>query len=258
MNFFNKNENIKMVTPMFRGTFDDFYTFINDYVKNKVPYQTKRHKPEHCELCGEKKTLEAAHVRNRDRRVLMQEAFDEIAIPEENGIFAVDLNKYADKIGQMHSDPHNFHFLCRDCHKKYDAPGSTIKETDFSPRTDFNEVKIDRVKNQTVKGEKTEDATVRSMKVGEIVQNYLIPLLKSGKVSAYELEKLKEYDYSEQIFNIKYPLLSLDMFADGYPRYYCSKKMVKINNTSYYVCKEWYEDRNRAQLLRWLKEHDAL
>lgn len=151
MSFFNKNENIKIAVPMFRGTFDDFYTFINDYVKNKVPYLTRRHKPECCELCGEKKTLEAAHVRDRDRRVLMQEAFDEIAIPEENGIFAVDLNKYADKIGQIHSDPHNFHFLCRDCHKKYDAANSTIQETDFSPRNNpsLTEFSIKKGKNMT-------------------------------------------------------------------------------------------------------------
>ena len=103
-----------------------------------------------------------------------------------------------------------------------------------------------------------EDVIVRGMKVGEIVQNYLIPLLNSGKISTYELEKFKELGYSVQIFNIRYPLLSVDRFVDGYSRYYCSKKMVRVHNTNYYVCQEWYEHRNRTQLLRWLKKHNAL
>ena len=115
----NVNEE-KIINPVFIGSFDNFYTYLNDYVKNKVPYLTKQYKKGTCELCGEQKPLEAAHLRGQDRRFLIKKAFDVVAKSIHDDVYQVDLNAFALKINQIHSDPNNFHFLCHDCHKKYE------------------------------------------------------------------------------------------------------------------------------------------
>ncbi len=121
----------KVINPVFIGNFDNFYTYLNDYVKNKVPYLTKQYKKGTCELCGKQSPLEAAHLRGQDRRFLIKKAFDVVAKSIHDDVYQVDLNAFALKINQIHSDPNNFHFLCHDCHKKYDAPNSHIQESDF-------------------------------------------------------------------------------------------------------------------------------
>ena len=115
----------------FIGTFKDFKQYVNDYVKNKIPYLTRKFKTGTCELCGKKATLDAAHLRGREREVVIREAFEASSELVGGNIFDVDLNKFAQYINKEHSDPNNFHFICHDCHRKYDAPDSTIQESDF-------------------------------------------------------------------------------------------------------------------------------
>ena len=117
--------------PVFQGTFEDFYTYINDYVKNKVPYLTKAYKNGICELCGKQSLLDAAHLKGQDRRFLIKKAFDEVSLLIHDNIYQVDLNAFGLKIKQIHSNPDNFHFLCKECHKKYDSTDNLISENDF-------------------------------------------------------------------------------------------------------------------------------
>ena len=130
-NFLLNGEKMDNSSPIFQGTFENFYTYLNDFVKNKVPYLTKTYKTGICELCGKQSPLDAAHIRGQDRKFLIKKAFDETSCLIHDHIYQVDLNAFSLKINQIHSDPNNFHFLCKDCHKKYDAEGSLIKESDF-------------------------------------------------------------------------------------------------------------------------------
>ncbi len=117
--------------PIFVGSFDEFKTYLNDFVKNKVPALTRKFRQGECELCGKKTTLDSAHLRGREREVIIKEAFEKAAKALGGGIFSVDLDMFAQYIREEHSNPDNFHFLCHACHTKYDAPESSIKESDF-------------------------------------------------------------------------------------------------------------------------------
>lgn len=116
---------------MFIGNFNQFKAYLNDYVKNKVPVLTKKFRQGSCELCGKKTTLDSAHLRGREREVIIKEAFEQSSQYLEDGTFCVNLDIFAQYINREHSNPDNFHFICRECHKKYDAPDSIIKESDF-------------------------------------------------------------------------------------------------------------------------------
>lgn len=101
---------------------------------------------------------------------------------------------------------------------------------------------------------KTSKIKSTSIKIGQIVKNYLIPTLLSDKISSTEVQKLQDADYSKQTFDINYPLLSKGRIINGHARYYVSPLLIK--GVKYYVCQEWF-DRNYQKLETWLKAHNV-
>lgn len=119
-------------------------------------------------------------------------------------------------------------------------------------------------KNQPIKSQRkarkinsntSENTGTSVLKIGKMVRKYLITVLKEGKITAYELQKLKEDEYSKQIFGINYPLLSKERFINKRPRYYANR--VLIDNEEYYICQEWYET-SRQKLKDWLENHGVI
>ena len=115
----------------FIGTFKEFKQYLNDYVKNKVPALTKKFKTGTCERCGQKAVLEAAHVRGRGRDVIIKEAFEAAGELISGNVYDVNLDTFAQYVYNEHTKPDNFHFICRDCHREYDAKNSTVQESEF-------------------------------------------------------------------------------------------------------------------------------
>lgn len=116
---------------------DTFVAISNDWVKNSVPALTRALKGNKCELCGkEHKSLDAAHLRGQERRTIIKKIFNEIKVDfgATDGIVCIDWNMFAKKIYEYHSNPDNFHWLCRGCHRKYDDNDSQITENMFIPR----------------------------------------------------------------------------------------------------------------------------
>lgn len=93
------------------------------------------------------------------------------------------------------------------------------------------------------------------LKIGEIVKIYIFSVLEEGKITGYELQKLQDKEYSKQIFDINYPLLSKVRIINGQPRYYANR--ILINNEEYYICQEWF-DKSRQKLVSWLKDHGVV
>ena len=115
----------------FIGSFSEFKKYLNDYVKNKIPAQTKKYRAGKCELCGKEATLDSAHIRGRERVVIIKEAFEEVGEHIGGNVYIIDLEAFAQYIYEEHTNPDNFHFICHDCHRKYDAKDSDIQESDF-------------------------------------------------------------------------------------------------------------------------------
>ena len=84
-----------------------------------------------CERCGQKAVLEAAHVRGRGRDVIIKEAFEAAGELISGNVYDVNLDTFAQYVYNEHTNPDNFHFICRDCHREYDAKNSTVQESEF-------------------------------------------------------------------------------------------------------------------------------
>lgn len=108
---------------VFRGTFDDFKSFTGPKWRNKIQAITKSQKLNtvHCECCGKKRTLEAAHRNGFERNDIIKKILDShyLVAPD---YYEVDLYEFEQKFVDAHKPLTDvFFFLCADCHDVYDG-----------------------------------------------------------------------------------------------------------------------------------------
>lgn len=99
-------------------------------------------------------------------------------------------------------------------------------------------------------------------KIGKIVQEDFITLLRSEKISDDVLNLLQNSSYSKQFFDVNYPILILiesdyevktkGIDSTGRNRYYT--KSYKIHGKSYLLTAQWF-DRSKDKLLHWMKKY---
>ena len=94
------------------------------------------------------------------------------------------------------------------------------------------------------------------IKIGKYVQESLQDLIKKGKISDSEVERLLDPQYSKDKFNLSlmYPFLrrSKDGEINGkgvHAKYYSSPRT--INGEKYYLCSQWYEPQ-RKKFNNWM------
>ena len=98
------------------------------------------------------------------------------------------------------------------------------------------------------------------MKIGAIARTVLRSLLESNKLSKEIISNLQLMDYSKRNFDLQFPVLKK---VEKYPtkkieRYYADP--IKIDSNWYYLCSEWYEQKNnndRPYLIKWIKENSV-
>ena len=92
-----------------------------------------------------------------------------------------------------------------------------------------------------------------NMRIGEVVQSLVRPLLVDGRCTEEEITRLTQYEYCHQIFGTTFPVLSLNRVqTNGVYRYYTVP--LEINGRRYYLSSQWYE-RQRERLIRWINSH---
>lgn len=97
----------------------------------------------------------------------------------------------------------------------------------------------------------------QELKIGQIAQKVLRPMLCDGYASDEEIAAMQTVEYSKQEFDLQYPLLRLADEKKRPIRYYANP--LDINGKSYYMCSEWFEKKgannDRPYLIKWIEEH---
>ena len=90
-------------------------------------------------------------------------------------------------------------------------------------------------------------------KIGDIIRHEFFDLLRNGKVSKEEIERLQSTEYSNQTFGISsHPVLSkTPIDAKGLRTY---STPIKIYGTDYYVCNDWHE-KSRDKLVDYINRY---
>ena len=92
----------------------------------------------------------------------------------------------------------------------------------------------------------------KELKVGQIAQQVLRPMLEAGYASEDEVRHMQTKEYSKSTFDIQYPLLVAADSDINFARYYAVP--LWIRGKKYYMCNDWYEkahNDDRSYLLSW-------
>jgi len=106
-------------------TIKEYNKFVGPRIRNAIQTLTKQRKNElnHiCQMCNQKKELEAAHIRGNDRKQIIKKILSKYIIDEKKEIVKIDLENIENEIMAAHKPIDKyFKFLCSRCHAKYDA-----------------------------------------------------------------------------------------------------------------------------------------
>lgn len=94
------------------------------------------------------------------------------------------------------------------------------------------------------------------LKIGKLARIMVPRVLQSGKVPDYEFERMFTAEYSKEVFDLSYPVLTrLDEPYDK-ARYYSTP--IEVGNAKYLLCSQWFEvpaNNDRPYLEKWIAEH---
>lgn len=105
----------------FIGTPQEFRRYIGPRLRNLVNQISRNHKKEisECEHCGSSERLEAAHIKGRGRKKLIDLVLEKFTNAD---IVTIDLEIFEEKFIAEHEPiQKTILILCRDCHVKYDS-----------------------------------------------------------------------------------------------------------------------------------------
>lgn len=106
----------------FTGKTSDFTKFIGPRLRNWVTSISKKYRKDigECESCPSTEKLEAAHIIGKDRKMLMELAYQKYLYSTDE-LLDVDLNEFELSFKNLHYPlKESFKILCRDCHREYD------------------------------------------------------------------------------------------------------------------------------------------
>lgn len=112
----------------FEGTIQEFTRYIGPYTRIKVSQIASKHKKVigKCEECGISASLDAAHVRGKERPILIANILAEFM---EDGIIKVDINEFVPRFIEAHLPLEScIRILCKNCHREYDASEKKNKD----------------------------------------------------------------------------------------------------------------------------------
>lgn len=124
----------------FEGTVKEFTKFIGAYARIKVMLISAKHKKEmgKCEECGTASSLHAAHIKGKERPVLIANILSEFI---EDDTIRIDLNEFEQKFIEAHLPIEStIRILCNDCHRIYDR---VVKEKIVAKPLSVNNAKQD-------------------------------------------------------------------------------------------------------------------
>jgi hypothetical protein len=244
--------------PSFIGSKEEFKRYVGPLLRNLVQQLTKKHKAEigRCQHCGSAESLEAAHIRGRDRGEIIDGILRHYTV---NDVVTIDLRKFERHFRvEHHLVDETILILCRSCHRKYDAMADPVRASPPpvvgpSPRP------------ADPPGDGACSPAPRAISNTEI-QRRVSAVAKT--LSQSELEELCRLETSKSIFGVNFPVfvrLSPHEAEDA-RRGAALKDHLGINRWTlkysfgrgdfvFAVTTQWYA-RHDAKVLRWLLAHE--
>ena len=113
-------------------TIEEFNTFVGPKIRNHIQSLTKAPKKRlgnRCQRCHQvKDELDAAHIREYDRKKIIVKVLHRHMIDRSRGIVRVNLQEAEQEIIDAHKPIEKYIILlCKSCHKAYDRRNEVMK-----------------------------------------------------------------------------------------------------------------------------------
>ena len=128
----------------FEGSIDDFYKYLGPRTSNIVTKlaRPKRKEQKSCKQlkddgkpCGKWKGLDAAHLKGRERKILIEEILKERAVKlkssDNKQFYRIAIKDFEEEFEKKHKKFFNvIEFMCRKHHKNYDTKNKILNNED--------------------------------------------------------------------------------------------------------------------------------
>lgn len=238
------------------GTLEDIYTYLGPRTSDIVtqlarPYRKEKGIRKSCgELnndgtkCKQYTGLHAAHLKGRERKVLIREILDEFGKKTTEKTYKIELKKFEEEFKKKHENFHDvIKFMCPSHHKNYDLLNG-IFNSEEEPIVDIEEF---------------EDI----IEISKIIEDYnsLNYLLNNKEFILKALDSLKfkrnlneiililtDSKECKQLFKLNYPLLisTKNIEQDLYRRYYSYEIFTDHNGNEYKITNHWFKPQREA------------
>ncbi len=225
----------------FIGSYEDFIKFIGPRTRNVVNSISRKHKSEinKCEHCGKENIpFEAAHVKGRERPVIIKEITSEF---EHNGVITIDLENFENLFIKTHYPLHNsILVLCTACHRQYDSSNEAHQTIDFTEAAEI---------------ETSTDNLPSNAQITDYFRNC------APGFTDEIIKNLQSTDYCRDIFGVHYAVLKEVpsnatpveirelVRLNGYPRW-SSQRPIERGDKKYLVTTQWFQQ-NRQPFVNW-------
>lgn len=153
----------------FEGTLEDFYKYLgprtSDIVTrlarpNRKVQKTCRQPKDDGTTCGKWKGLDAAHLKGRERKILIEEILEEFALKlkknDNKQYYKIAIKDFEEEFEKKHKDFFNvIEFMCRKHHKAYDAKNKVLNNEDdyveVEQRIAYNDIAYNDIDSKKVK-----------------------------------------------------------------------------------------------------------
>ncbi len=258
----------------FEGTSDEFLNFIGPLARNIVCELSRKHKKKTTcrhEGCNKRKPLDAAHIKGKERVLIIAEILKSYQKDDEEDMFVVDLNKFESEYIDAHTPIEDIILpMCRKHHKEYDRKENILSEypivlTDF----DSEEEEDTYTEEELIAFEKSD---IKLLK--ETIQDSNQKAIKSKIQDKYNLEKsqiafsriseangLWNFDVNKMKFENDFAFIFYDQNKKDYKVALIEANTMKISNfaeknpkTARFLIDKDFKDRSGFSFKEYLNE----
>ena len=249
---------------MFIGSLAEFKKYFQGFCKNKVAQMTKSAKTARenvCECCGQKRELEAAHIKGNERIKIIKSILNKNFKQSETvDNYFVDLDKFEQYFVEAHKPiEEHFHFLCYDCHSKYDR--GVISEIQIRNKTINAKNKPYEMILDSPPSFCVDDYCFGASQIHKSQSNakrLLVLCRDHNLLTPNRLAQLQDLRWCKEHIGLQYPWLEKHRWKTivaGHSRYY-KDFILTYNGTEYYVCSQWWRGLSpvyEKNLEKWVK-----
>lgn len=248
----------------FEGTFEDFNVFIGPLSRNIVSNLSRKHKKNTTcrhKGCNKRKPLEAAHIKGKERVLIIYEILKSYQNEDEHDNYLVDLKRFESDFIAAHTPIEDIILpMCKEHHLEYDRKENIQPEYPIILTQFENEQGEDLyTEEELIAFEKSDSNLLK-----DIIQDSNIKAIKSTIQDKYNLEKsqlafsriseangLWNFDINKMKFASNFAFIFYDQTTKDYKVAIIEANSMKIDNfaeknskTARFLIDKDYKDRS--------------